>query len=215
MPDIETREGREQVYKDIVMGLYSGDSRSDSVIRALDNLGKLYGDAQAIEDERRKIPVESIISHLIKSELNGVNPVDCTLDELAARVMSALDLESCSITRAGNTGESHKTKHKKIGASTQQSMDTGVNSDAPMHTVGIGTDGVTGNELIDDDCSINEHVVDGVENPAQAPAPPPAQTFNDIGVTAPVSSLSSVVPFGSGKKIDSDLSAEYEKWRNM
>ena len=69
--------------------------------------------------------------------------------------------------------------------------------------------------MIDDDCSINEHVVDDVDNPSKAPAPPPAQTFNDIGVTAPVSSLSGVVPFGSGKKIDSDLSAEYEKWRNM
>ena len=110
-PNIEDRNGRMQVHTDIIKRWYDTGIGTNDALKSLDKLSEYYGDKEAMEAERNKVPIETVIAHLIQCEIEGRNPVKAEMQELARAVCRAFDLDIATLTR-GNASATHKTKGK-------------------------------------------------------------------------------------------------------
>jgi len=134
MPDLETSAGRRKVWVDIVSSFYSGNLKSESALKALAELTKLYGDQEQAKAERERVPVEAIIGHLLQCELDGRDPLNLPLADLAPIICKLLGLVSVTLASASEV-QTHRAKRKEATDKALITHKQGIIEDNDMHTV--------------------------------------------------------------------------------
>ena len=133
--DIKTRAGRLSVVEMVVQDYLNGGSvRTDAVLKAVDKLVSMHGDAEALALERSKIPISSIIAYLIQCELAGRDPLKMEFEDMPAVLCKVMRLDYCAVQRA-SVSHTHRVKGKERNHSELIAHKQGANDDDAMHTV--------------------------------------------------------------------------------
>jgi hypothetical protein len=104
MPDASTRQGRVDTFLVVVKDYHAGKARAPECISALAHLSKIYGDKEAVEDERTKPSPAAVAAWIVRQVLHGV-PLGVAVSDLDALESALRDALGVRVTIARKGAE--------------------------------------------------------------------------------------------------------------